>query len=103
MNLFLFSGLKIVDSRHGQITDLEHFYNILISYQNELDCMDTEIIVAVVLIILAIFYVVDRMIHLATCFFKWYYTDTEIYDVERKSSARIGHMEFNFQIIALRK
>ena len=36
-------------------------------------------------------------------FFKWYYTDTEIYDVERKSSARIGHMEFNFHIIALRK
>ena len=55
MNLFLFSGLKFVDSRHGLITNWEHFYNILISYPNELDCIDIGIIVAGVLIILAIF------------------------------------------------
>ena len=35
--------------------------------------MSTEMIVAVTLIIVAVFYIVERLIHLAVLLFSWYY------------------------------
>ena len=49
--------------------------------------MSTEMIVAVTLIIVAVFYIVERLIHLAVLLFRWYYGgETEKYDVERNDS-----------------
>ena len=49
--------------------------------------MSTEMIVAMTLIIVAVFYIVERLIHLAVLLFRWYYGgETEKYDVERNYS-----------------
>ena len=47
----------------------------------------TEMIVAVTLIIVAVFYIVERLVHLAAMLYRWYIGgETEKDDVERSAS-----------------
>ena len=52
---------------------------------------DTEIIVAITLIIVAAFYIVEILIHLAVMLYQWYIGgETEKYDVEGNTSQPPG-------------
>ena len=52
---------------------------------------DTEFIVAITLIIVGAFYIVERLIHLAVMLYQWYIGgETERYDVEGNTSQPPG-------------